>query len=167
MNLPNLLTVLRIVLIPLIISLLYQNLGLWAAIIFSIASLLDALDGYIARKLNMVTDFGKLMDPIADKILVISVLIVLTEKGLAPALPVVLITARELLISGWRSHKAITGGVISASIGGKIKTVIQIIAVLMLILKLQYAEIVLWIAVLMSLYSGVEYIGRRGKTSRG
>lgn len=123
-------------------------------------SLLDALDGYFARKLNQVTDFGKLMDPIADKLLVICTLIVLVERQAASSIPVMIIAAREIFISGFRAHKAMSGMVIAASIAGKVKTVLQIAAVLMLILSLPFAEVVLWLAVCASLYSGAEYIGR-------
>lgn len=127
---------------------------------FLFASLLDAFDGMLARKLEQESDFGKIMDPIADKILIISALIVLVEKGMAQSAPVLLISAREFFISGWRSHKAASGNIVSASIAGKIKTVLQIIAVLMIILKLPLANEILWLAVISSLYSGVEYIGR-------
>lgn len=160
MNLPNLLTLLRIALIPFIASALYTDQYILAAILFLFASLLDAFDGMLARKLNQVSDFGKLMDPIADKILVISALIVLVEKGMAQSAPVILISAREFFISGWRSHKAASGNIVSASMAGKIKTVLQVIAVLMIILSLPLAKALLWLAVFASLYSGVEYIGR-------
>lgn len=99
------------------------------------------------------------MDPIADKLLIICTLIALVERQAASAIPVIIITAREIFISGWRSHKAASGMIIAASIAGKVKTVLQIVAVLMLILSLPFAEIVLWLAVCASIYSGVEYIG--------
>ena len=160
MNLPNFLTLSRIALIPFIVSLIYLNQLFWAAILFAFASLLDAVDGYLARKLNQVTDFGKLMDPIADKILVISILIMLVERGLAQSIPVIIICAREFIISGWRSHKATAGNIISASICGKTKTILQMAAVLMLLLNYPFAGEVLWLAAIVSVYSGVEYIGR-------
>jgi len=146
--------------IPLVLAFLYFNQPIWAAALFFVLSLTDALDGYLARRLKMMSDFGKLMDPAADKLLVISVLILLVEKGISPSLPVIIIAARELFIGGWRAEKGAKGVVVGASITGKIKTVIQVIAVLMLMLNLPYAFCALWIAALVSIYSGVEYVGR-------
>ncbi len=165
MNLPNSLTLLRIALIPFIITLLYTNQTVYAAGLFIIASLLDLFDGLLARRLNQVTDLGKLMDPVADKILVLGTLIILVDLKMAQAIPVVIIVAREFFISGWRSLKASQGNVIAARFTAKAKTVLQILAVLMLILKLPFANEILWLAVAASIYSGVEYVGgNRSKT---
>jgi len=157
---PNILTSFRIIFIPFVIALLYFDQFLWAVFLFFILSITDFFDGYLARKLNAVSDFGKLMDPIADKILVISVLMLLVEKGIAPSVPVIIITAREIFISGWRAHVGSSGKIIAASMSGKVKTVLQILAVIMIMLNLPFAILVLWISVLASLYSGAEYIGR-------
>ncbi len=140
MNLPNKITIIRIFLVP--IMLLVPLLGItgetfWGAslenitilIIFLIASITDFLDGYLARKNNMVTNFGKFLDPIADKLLVITALIMLVEQGIIPSWIPIIIVAREFMVSGIRMLAAGKGNVIAASMLGKIKTVSQIIAI--------------------------------------
>ena len=140
MNLPNKITIIRIFLVP--IMLLVPLLGItgetfWGAslenitilIIFLIASITDFLDGYLARKNNMVTNFGKFLDPIADKLLVITALIMLVEQGTIPSWIPIIIVAREFMVSGIRMLAAGKGNVIAASMLGKIKTVSQIIAI--------------------------------------
>lgn len=161
MTLPNILTISRIAFIPLIILLLYLKQNVFAAVVFLILSLFDAFDGYLARRLNKVSDFGKLMDPIADKLLVLSTLIMLVQVRMVSALPVIILAAREIAISFWRSQKASHGKVIPASHMGKIKTALQVVAVLMLILALPLGELVLWISVFVSLISGAEYIWKK------
>lgn len=160
MTIPNLLTLSRIVGIPLIIGLLYADQFLLATILFVLLSLTDYFDGMIARRLNMGSDFGKLMDPIADKMLIISILILLVEKGMVSSFPVILITAREILISGWRIFKGNNGTIIAASFLGKLKTVLQIIAVFLLLISFPFATPILWGAIIVSIYSGVEYVTR-------
>lgn len=158
MNLPNLLTLSRIALIPLIIVLLYSEQAFLAAGIFLLAAMLDALDGFLARRLNAVTNFGKLMDPLADKLLIICVLLALVDLKTVALLPVALIIAREVLITAWRLSKISGGSVIPAGFSGKLKAVLEDAAVLLLILKLPLAGGALWIAVIAAYYSGVEYI---------
>ena len=153
LSLPNLLSLIRILTVPLILALLYLNHPIWAAVLFTLVALSDAVDGMLARKLNQVTELGKLLDPLADKVLVVSTLIVLVELKNAPALAVALIAVRELLITAVRT----TG----AKWWGKLKTVSQIIAVLMLIMSWPYAQEVLWLAVILTWISGVDYLVRR------
>lgn len=168
MNLPNKLTILRICMIPFfVVVLLYkggesQALRIAADILFIVASLTDLLDGKIARKYNLVTNFGKFMDPLADKLLVCSALICLIELGQVPAWVVIIIISREFIISGFRLVASDNGVVIAASYWGKFKTVFQMTAVILLILNLEplalIADIVLWIAVALTLISLADYI---------
>ena len=133
MNLPNKLTVLRVIMIPFFVAaLLYdgganQNMRYVAAAIFIIASLTDMLDGKIARKYNLVTNFGKFMDPLADKLLVCSALICMIELRELPAWMVIIIISREFIISGFRLVASDNGVVIAASYWGKFKTTFQMI----------------------------------------
>jgi len=129
-----------------------------AAVIFILAALTDMADGMIARKYNLVTNFGKIMDPLADKILVIAALVCLVELGDVKGWMVIVILAREFTVTGLRIAAAAEGTVIAADITGKIKTILQMIAVPMLICKLPFAEILLWAAVIMTVVSGAEYI---------
>ena len=134
MNLPNKLTLLRICLIPVfVIVMLSQmnNFFLISCIIFILASITDFLDGRIARKHNLVTDFGKFMDPLADKLLVLSALICMIEYNLVAGWMVIIIVARELTVSILRAIAADNGKVIAASGGGKIKTTSQMIAIIL------------------------------------
>lgn len=139
MNLPNKLTILRVIMIPFFVAaLLYdgganQNMRYVAAALFIIASLTDMLDGKIARKYNLVTNFGKFMDPLADKLLVCSALICLVELKELPAWMVIVIISREFIISGFRLVASDNGVVIAASYWGKFKTTFQMIAVVLLI----------------------------------
>ena len=137
MNLPNKLTLLRICLIPVfVIVMLSQmnNFFLISCIIFILASITDFLDGRIARKHNLVTDFGKFMDPLADKLLVLSALICMIEYNLVAGWMVIIIVARELTVSILRAIAADNGKVIAASGGGKIKTTSQMIAIILLLI---------------------------------
>ena len=168
MNLPNKLTILRVIMIPLfVLTLLYdggenQTLRYVAAAIFIIASLTDMLDGKIARKYNLVTNFGKFMDPLADKLLVCSALICLVELKELPAWMVIVIISREFIISGFRLVASDNGVVIAASYWGKFKTTFQMIAVVLLILGIPSLSMVttavVWIALVLTVISLVDYI---------
>ena len=142
MNLPNKLTVLRVIMIPFFVFFLLWQGGenrtfrLIALALFIIASLTDLLDGKIARKYNLVTNFGKFLDPLADELLVCSALICLIELGELPAWMVLIIISREFIISGFRLVASDNGVVIAASYWGKFKTTFQMIAVVLLILDI-------------------------------
>ncbi len=140
MNLPNKLTIFRICLIPPFLVFLYWSFGHgannWvAAAIFILASLTDMLDGHIARKYGLITNFGKFMDPLADKLLVDSALIALCELGRIPGWIVIIIIGREFIISGFRLVASDKGNVIAASWWGKVKTICQMIATILLIIN--------------------------------
>ena len=148
MNLPNKLTILRVILIPFFVAALLAGGGqipvlrYLAAAIFIVASLTDMLDGKIARKYNLVTNFGKFMDPLADKLLVCAALICLVELRQIPAWMVIVIVSREFTISGFRLVAAEQGIVIAASYWGKFKTTFQMIAVILMILNLPVLRLV-------------------------
>lgn len=173
MNLPNKLTVLRICMIPFFVAaLLYENgadqtMRIIANVIFITASLTDLLDGKIARKYGLVTNFGKFMDPLADKLLVCSALICLIQLGQLPAWVVIVIISREFIISGFRLVAADNGIVIAASYWGKFKTVFQMTAVVLLIFNIQALSVltsaVLWIAVILTVVSLVDYVAKNIK----
>ena len=156
MNLPNKLTILRVIMIPFFVAaLLYdgganQNMRYVAAALFIIASLTDMLDGKIARKYNLVTNFGKFMDPLADKLLVCSALICMIELRELPAWMVIIIISREFIISGFRLVASDNGVVIAASYWGKFKTTFQMIGVVLLIFNIPVLStlttIIGWIA---------------------
>lgn len=166
MNLPNKLTLLRIIAIPVFIVVLMMGYGYAATVIFIAAALTDMLDGKIARKYDLVTNFGKLMDPLADKLLVMSALVCLVELGSVPGWMVIVILAREFAVTGLRQVAASEGIVIAAGTTGKIKTITQMIAIPLLLLDnwpcryigVPLDQIFLWIAVAMTIISGVEYI---------
>lgn len=173
MNLPNKLTVFRAILIvPFVILLLGGNAGWFgenvfipnviALVIFIIASLTDLLDGKIARKYNLVTNFGKFMDPLADKLLVCSALIALIELGRIPAWVVIIIISREFIISGFRLIASDNGVVIAASYWGKFKTTFQMIMVCLMIVDIAQIRIVttviMWIALALTLISLIDYL---------
>jgi CDP-diacylglycerol--glycerol-3-phosphate 3-phosphatidyltransferase len=124
----------RMALIPVFIVLFELGYGFPATIVFIVASLTDALDGFIARKYNLVTDFGKLMDPLADKVLVISALVLFTAHLTVPAWTVVVILARELMVTSLRSIAATNGRVLAAGKSGKLKTIFQMVAVVVLLI---------------------------------
>lgn len=135
------------------------NIGdMIAGIVFIIASLTDAADGYIARKRNIVTNLGKFIDPLADKILVIAVLTALVELHRFPAWMLVVIIGREFIVSGLRMVAASEGVVIAASKGGKLKTVTQIVGIIMLLFNIPGAMLVMSVAVLLTVWSGVDYV---------
>ncbi|MBI5078966.1 CDP-diacylglycerol--glycerol-3-phosphate 3-phosphatidyltransferase, partial [Candidatus Saganbacteria bacterium] len=146
-------TLLRIALIPLCVAFLLSGFWGLSAVVFIFLSLSDLADGYIARKYHQVSELGKQLDPLADKILIMTVLIGLTSLGKAEAAPVMLICAREFIIASVRAGK-----VFAASTIAKWKTVSQIAAVIMLMLNLPFGGWVLWFAVLLSLISGGAYL---------
>lgn len=173
MNLPNKLTIGRIIAIPIFIVVFLMGYRYAAAVIFILAAFTDMLDGKIARKYNLVTNFGKLMDPLADKLLVMSALICMVELGDVAGWMVVVILGREFIITGMRQVAAAQGIVIAAGTTGKIKTVTQMIAIPLLILdnwpfamlsfELPMDIIFLWIALIMTVISGAEYIVKNRK----
>ena len=167
MNLPNKLTMFRIILIPFfVIFLLAQPVGAasrWIAlVIFIVASLTDLLDGKIARKYHLVTNFGKFMDPLADKLLVCSAMICLIQLGQIPAWIVCIIIAREFAISGYRLIAAEKGSVIAANYWGKFKTTFQMIMVILMIADIPQLRIltsvIMWIALALTVISLVVYV---------
>lgn len=168
MNLPNKLTILRVIMIPFFVAaLLYdgganQNMRYVAAALFIIASLTDMLDGKIARKYNLVTNFGKFMDPLADKLLVCSALICMIELRELPAWMVIIIISREFIISGFRLVASDNGVVIAASYWGKFKTTFQMIGVVLLIFNIPalstLTTIIVWIALALTVISLIDYI---------
>ena len=169
MNLPNKLTIFRVILIPFFVAVLMTDcLGAaskWVALaIFVVASLTDLLDGKIARKYNLVTTFGKFADPLADKILVISAMICLVELQRLPSWIVVIIVAREFIISGFRIIAAEKNVVIAASYWGKFKTTFQMIMVIMMLADLDLpgwqisSMVIAYIALILTIVSLIDYI---------
>ncbi|MBE5804621.1 MAG: CDP-diacylglycerol--glycerol-3-phosphate 3-phosphatidyltransferase [Clostridiales bacterium] len=166
MNLPNKLSITRMALIPVMVALMYPNhpvCNLLAAAVFGVAAFTDFLDGYIARKQGIVTDFGKFIDPVADKLLNLSAMIMLIHAGLLPAWMVIVILARELCVDGLRMVAVGGGKVIAAGKLGKIKTVSQIALVLWLMLTRMSVSgnwfsllVALWV-VAITLWSGIDY----------
>lgn len=173
MNLPNKLTTLRVIMIPFFVFfLLWQNgenytFRMIALALFIIASLTDLLDGKIARKYNLVTNFGKFMDPLADKLLVCSALICLIELNALPAWMVIIIISREFIISGFRLIASDNGVVIAASYWGKFKTTFQMVSVVLLILDIPalafVTTICVWIALVLTIVLLVDYIYKNHK----
>ncbi|NLW91284.1 MAG: CDP-diacylglycerol--glycerol-3-phosphate 3-phosphatidyltransferase [Syntrophomonadaceae bacterium] len=171
MNLPNKLTVLRIILIPLFVFLLLVNIpygSFLAAFIFILAALTDSLDGYLARRWRQITKLGIILDPLADKLLITAALISLVELHQMAGWIAIVIIGREFAVSGLRAVKAEEGIIIPASIWGKLKTITQVIAVLLVILQKYYVvytkvplgDWAMYIAVLITLVSGAEYFYR-------
>jgi len=166
MNLPNKLTVARFIAVPIFIVVFMLGYHYMSAIIFIAASFTDYLDGKIARKYNLVTNFGKIMDPLADKILVISALVCLVDSGQVAAWMLIVILTREFTVTGLRTVAAAQGTVIAAGMTGKIKAVLQMIAVPLLIIQnwpfslvgIPMADIILWASVIMTIVSGTEYV---------
>lgn len=171
-NLPNLLSLSRIFLAPLVMVLLSglfpASLGgaahgisvgeALAGIVFILASLTDAVDGYIARSRGLITNFGKFIDPLSDKVLVVGALLALLDLGRIPGWMVMVIITRDFVVSGLRMAAATKGVVIAAGAWGKLKTVTQIVAIVMLIFKLPFAMTVTWISVILTLWSGLTYL---------
>lgn len=168
LNLPNQLTILRVVLIPFFVFFLYTDkpvTNFAAAIIFVFASLTDYVDGYLARKYKIVTDFGKILDPIADKILVASSMIVLVEVGRLAGWIVILMLARDFAIGALRNYAASRGVVIAAGFSGKLKTVLQMVGLTLLILNERIfgintfiiGTVIIYMALVVSIYSCIIY----------
>lgn len=167
MNLPNKLTVARFIAVPFFIWAFVAESFLAACVIFCAASITDWLDGKIARANGLVTNFGKIMDPLADKVLVYSALCLFLEAGMIPAWALIIILAREFVIAGMRTVAASEGTVIAAGMSGKAKTVLQMVAVIMLIIAcgplpqlMQAGMIVFWASLAATVYSGCEYVVR-------
>jgi CDP-diacylglycerol--glycerol-3-phosphate 3-phosphatidyltransferase len=178
-NIPNILTLMRIAAIPLMVMLLFtgeRNPSFWAAALFSAASFTDWLDGYLARKMGIVTVFGKFLDPIADKLIVMAALIMIIPMGRVPAWMVLVILGREIIITGLRGIASTEGIVIAASDLGKFKTIFQIVAIIALLLHYDYhwffsvdhplltanmhnvGMFYLWIAFVITVWSGFDYL---------
>ena len=168
MNLPNKLTVLRVIMVPFFVFFMLTDVGgpanKWIALIlFCVASLTDMLDGKIARKYNLVTNFGKFMDPLADKLLVCSAMICMIEMEKLPAWIVIVIIAREFIISGFRLVASDNGIVIAASYWGKFKTVFQMAMIIVLIADFGgvfdiIAQVLIWIALALTIISLSDYV---------
>lgn len=185
MNLPNKLTVLRIILVPFMVAAMlldFQYHYLVAGLIFGAASITDYFDGKIARERNLITDFGKFADPIADKILVISALVCFLARGLCDPIIILIVLFREFVVTSIRLSAASSGKVVAANMWGKVKTVSQIIAIVgvfvlqillgifeqYLLINFDYyklasiffvsGEVMMWISVLFTVISGVKYV---------
>ncbi|MEL7623255.1 MAG: CDP-diacylglycerol--glycerol-3-phosphate 3-phosphatidyltransferase [Clostridiales bacterium] len=169
MNLANKLTLLRIILIPLFMVFAladFSHSDFWAALLFILAASTDGLDGYIARKRKEITNLGKLLDPLADKMLVTAALITLVEIGRIPSWISIVIIGREFLVTGLRGVSAAEGIVIAASKLGKLKTVIQIVALSALLLENYLTPFIgfslgtwlLYLALIFTVYSGYDYV---------
>lgn len=181
LNLPNILTMVRIAAIPLLCILLLspeREAGFWAAALFAAASVTDWLDGYLARRMGIITVFGKFLDPIADKLIVMSALIMILPFGRVPAWMVLVILGREIIITGLRGIASTEGIVIPASNLGKFKTIFQLVAIIGLLLHYDYqwffsidhpllvvnmhnvGMFYLWIATVITIWSGVDYLSK-------
>ena len=170
-NLPNVLTLVRILLIPVFVMLLIDptpDRALSAAIVFVVAAVTDLLDGYVARKTGQITKLGRLLDPIADKLLVLSALILLVQVDRVSALAAILIIAREVAVTGLRAIAASEGLIMSAEVTGKYKMALQVIAIVLLVLEgtvvetignLHLAGIVtLYLSLILGYVSGAQYV---------
>lgn len=166
MNIPNLLTLLRGAMIPIFYIIFFSNITnnfLWATVIFIIASLTDWLDGFLARRWNLVTNFGKIMDPLADKLLVMTALICLLAVFRIPPWAVIIILAREMAITGLRIIVASEGVVVAADILGKLKTVFQMLAIILLLLNNFIGIYVLYVAIFFTILSGIDYVKKMNR----
>ena len=162
MNTANKLTILRVVMIPAFLLVLYLNVpytNYWALAIFAAASITDTLDGYIARHYNQITDFGKFMDPLADKCLVTAAMLWFVEVGQMPAWALLIVIVREFGVSGLRMVAADKGRVIAAGWSGKVKTAATMVCIILMLLPLPEIvnQICTAVIVLTTIYSGVEY----------
>lgn len=175
MNLPNKLTLLRVILVPFFVFFMLTDIVPFSPVIalaiFIAASVTDALDGHIARSRNLVTTFGKFLDPLADKVLVISALICLNSIGVIGAVPVIIIVAREFMVSGLRLVTANEGVVVAAGIWGKLKTAFTMVAEVAIMLGLCFGfegqaanianiiyQVLIWIAAVLTVISGGVYL---------
>ena len=167
MNTANKLTLLRIAMIPVFLLVLYFKVpyaNYWALGIFVAASLTDTLDGYIARHYNQITDFGKFMDPLADKMLVVAALLWFVEIGQMPGWALLVVSVREFAVSGLRMIAADKGRVIAAGWSGKVKTASTMVCIVLMFLPIEplFNQICLAVIVLTTIYSGVEYFLKNG-----
>lgn len=188
MNLPNKLTVMRICLIPIIlliaifpyaqfnidvavlevghVSVSYVNLAM--LVLFLVASFTDFLDGFIARKYNLITTFGKFADPIADKLLVTSMFILFASKGIIPVVPVILMVARDTIVDMCRMLASTNGVVVAAGFMGKLKTVLQMVTISVILMsnlpfelyRIPFADVMLWFTTCVSVASGLDYFNQ-------
>ena len=174
MNLANKITITRIFLIPIFLLMFYlpiDNNTLYAALIFIVASITDSVDGYVARKYDLISNFGKFIDPIADKLLVTSAFIILVQIGKLDAVIAIIMIAREFIISGFRLVAAAEGIVIAAGWLGKAKTILQIFAILAKLFddalfsswSFPIADFLMWLALIVSVVSCVDYFIRNKK----
>lgn len=188
MNLPNKLTVMRICMIPIILLIAVfpyaqfnldvpvfevqhvsvSAVNLAVLVLFLIASFTDFLDGYLARKNNLVTTFGKFADPIADKLLVTSMFILFASKGIIPVVPVILMVARDTIVDGCRMIASTNGVVVAAGFMGKMKTVCQMLTISLILLsnlpfelyRIPFADVMLWFTTCISVASGLDYFNQ-------
>lgn len=167
MNTPNKLTTLRLIMIPVFMAVyMYLKIPFLSAVIFALAFLTDMLDGYLARKNNQVSDFGKIMDPLADKVLVSAAMVLLTMTNIVSPWITVIVLAREFIVSGVRMAAAAEGNVVAASQWGKLKTIWQFIAItLALLINKQniFIDIFMWINLILTLLSGIDYLAKNKK----
>ncbi len=162
MNTANKLTILRVLMIPAFLLVLYLDVpgaNYWALLIFAAASITDTLDGYIARHYNQITDFGKFMDPLADKCLVTAAMLWFVEIGQMPAWALLIVIVREFGVSGLRMVAADKGRVIAAGWSGKVKTASTMVCIVLMLLPISVwvNHICVAVIVLATIYSGVEY----------
>lgn len=173
MNLPNKITLLRVLMIPIFLVILLVEAipynEVIALIVFALACITDAIDGHIARKHNLITDFGKFMDPLADKLLVSAALICFTAQGLVPAWIVVVIISREFIISGFRTIAVEKGVVIAAGKSGKLKTAVQMVMCILFIINFDneiiniVEQVFMWLALVLTVVSLTEYLYKNRK----
>ena len=173
MNIPNKLTVLRVLLIPVMLVVYYQDdapntlntMSYIVAALFILASLTDYFDGYLARKKNLITTFGKFLDPLADKLLVMFALLMLLDMGFIPMWVVLVILAREFIVTGIRLVAVNEGNVIAASQLGKYKTAMTMFGIILLLFHIElYGLILLYIGVLLTVISGIDYFVKNSKS---
>ena len=169
MNLPNKLTMLRVIMVPFFMAFaalckygtpqFSAAYCLIAGVLFAVASVTDFLDGYLARKYHLVTDFGKFMDPLADKLLVVSAMLWFIESGQMPAWALLIVICREFAVSGLRMIAADKGRVIAAGWSGKVKTASTMVCIVLMFLPIPAVvnTLCVWVITLTTLYSGVEY----------
>lgn len=175
MNLPNKLTLLRVILVPFYVFFMLTDIVPYSPVIalaiFAAASATDTLDGHIARSRNLVTTFGKFLDPLADKVLVVSALMCMVERGVIGAVPVIIIVAREFMVSGLRLVTANEGVVVAAGIWGKLKTAFTMVAQVVIMLGMCFSfegqtaeiaavvyQVLIWIATALTVISGAVYL---------
>lgn len=174
MNIANRVTMVRILLVPVFLYFVLQSIpyGTYiAAGIFILAASTDGLDGYLARKRKEVTNLGKLLDPLADKLLITAALISLVGSGVLPAWVAIIIISRELAVTGLRAVAAAEGVVIQASVVAKLKTISQIVAIVGLLIdnypfsliNFPFTQIAVWVAIVLTMWSGVEYFIGAGR----